>query len=112
MTRFNRLMVSFFYVLPSWRGTGIAAEMDAFVTAYFKRRGHKTVRLSVDSPQRTSQAGLFDSVDVTDLGPREDQPKTRNMEKALGNILKFSVRRTTLWSERNVITLLFYFPYP
>lgn len=72
--------LSFFYVAPEWRGTDVAAEMDAFVTQRFRQDGYKTARLSVTA-QNTRAMRFYLKCGWTDLGPREDNPATHNLEK-------------------------------
>ncbi len=74
--------LSFFYVAPPWRGTGVAAEMDAFVARRFRRRGYKTARLSVTAFNERA-VRFYLRCGWTDLGPREDNPATHNMEKTV-----------------------------
>ncbi len=74
--------LSFFYVAPPWQGTGVAAEMNGFVMRRFQQRGYKTACLSVTAfNERARQFYL--KCGWTDLGPREDQPATHNMEKTV-----------------------------
>lgn len=74
--------LSFFYVVPQWRGTGVAAEMDAFVARRFRQRGYKTACLSVTAFNQQAMR-FYLKCGWADLGPREDNPATHNMEKAV-----------------------------
>ena len=75
--------LSFFYVAPSWRGTGIAAAMEHFAIARFGQRGYKTACLSVTATNVRARR-FYLKQGWKDLGPREDQPATHNMEKEIG----------------------------
>jgi len=72
--------ISHFYVVPSWRGTGVATEMDDFATHHFKQRGYKVARLSVTSANARAMQ-FYQKHGWRDLGPREDRPVSHNMEK-------------------------------
>ncbi len=72
--------LSFFYVTPPWRGTGIAAAMERFAVAHFQRRGYKTACLSVTAANVRARR-FYLKQGWKDLGQREDQPATHNMEK-------------------------------
>ncbi len=72
--------LSFFYVAPPWRGTGVAAKMDAFVTQRFQQHGYKVVRLSVTAFNKPA-IRFYLKCGWADLGPREDNPLVHNMEK-------------------------------
>ncbi len=74
--------LSFFYVAPEWRGTGVAAEMDAFVTRRFRQRGYKTARLSVTVFNERALR-FYRKCGWADIGPREDNPAAHNMEKTI-----------------------------
>lgn len=74
--------LSFFYVAPEWRGASVAAEMDAFVTQRFQQRGYKTARLSVTAFNERA-IRFYLKHGWQDMGPREDNPTTHNMEKTV-----------------------------
>ena len=75
--------LSFFYVAPERRGAGVAAEIDAFVTRRFQKRGYKTARLSVTAFNERA-IRFYRKHGWRDLGPREENPATHNMEKTVG----------------------------
>jgi len=72
--------ISHFSVTPEWRGTGVAAKMDAYADNHFRRRGFRSARLSVTAAN-TRAVRFYLKHGWQDLGPRADNPLIRNMEK-------------------------------
>ncbi len=79
--------INLLYVVPEWRGIGIASVIEDYASAYFEGQGFQSARLSVAiANHRAIRFYLKKGWKV--LGPREDQPSVQNMEKL------FRVRHT------------------
>lgn len=72
--------ISHFYVTPPWRGTGVAAEMDAYAGRHLRCRGFRLARLSVIAAN-VRAVRFYQKHGWQDLGPREGHPAAHNMEK-------------------------------
>lgn len=72
--------IGVFYVVPQWRGKGVADGMEQHATDVFKRRGFASARLSM-TPSNMRAVRFYLRNGWQDLGPREDKPELHNMEK-------------------------------
>ncbi len=73
--------VHFFYVAPAWRGTGVAAQLDAYALRHFTERGYSVARLSVMLGNRRAHR-FYRRQDWKDLEPRADKPGAIAMERS------------------------------
>jgi len=74
--------VHFFYVIPEWRGKGVAKTMAEFTDEWFRQRGFTTALLSV-SMDNGRAVRFYVRQGWKDLGPRPDRPDLHNMEKSI-----------------------------
>lgn len=72
--------IGVFYVIPEWRGKGIADAMEQYAMAWFQRHGFASARLSM-TPSNVRAVRFYLRNGWRDLGPREDKPELNNMEK-------------------------------
>ncbi len=72
--------LNFFYVVPEWRGSGVATLMEEYVTTCFRQRGFESALLSVTMFNERAFR-FYKRCGWEDLGPREDRPNIHNMRK-------------------------------
>lgn len=75
--------INLLYVVPEWRGKGVAPRIEEYAAAYFRSRGFPAARLSVTA-QNHRAIGFYLKQGWNDLGPRDDRPGTHSMEKVFG----------------------------
>lgn len=83
--RFNNESIGyihFFYVIPEWRGRGVAKRMSEFTDEWFRQRRFNTAVLSVDLDNQRALR-FYIRQGWKDLGPRPDRPDLHNMEKSI-----------------------------
>jgi len=71
------------YVVPEWRGRGVATAIEAYASKWFHQRGFGSARLSV-SISNLRALRFYLKHEWRDIGAREDRPAVHNMEKLLG----------------------------
>jgi len=74
--------LNFFYVVPAWRGRGVAKIMETYVTTWLEQRDFKSALLSVTMFNERAFR-FYKRCGWEDLGPREDRPNIHNMRKIL-----------------------------
>ncbi len=75
--------INLLYVIPEWRGSGIASLIKDYASAFLQRQGFKSARLSVTA-QNHRAIRFYLKKGWKDLGPRADRPFVHNMEKVFG----------------------------
>ena len=74
--------VFLYYVVPAWRGTGIAALLDSQAVAWLRAQGCRRARLSV-SETNARAIRFYRRQGWRDTGPRPGKPGELGMERAL-----------------------------
>jgi GNAT superfamily N-acetyltransferase len=72
--------IDLMYLIPEYRGKGIARLLEEYAALYFKKIGCKRARLSV-SPANVQALRFYLKNGWKDLGPRENLPEVHYMEK-------------------------------
>jgi ribosomal protein S18 acetylase RimI-like enzyme len=75
--------INLLYVIPEWRGGGIASLIEDYASAYLQGQGFESARLSVTA-QNHRAIRFYSKKGWKDLGPRADRPIVHNMEKVFG----------------------------
>ena len=75
--------IHFFYVVPEWRGRGVANTMAEFADEWLNQRGFTKALLSVALDNERA-VRFYLRRGWKDLGARPDRPDLHNMEKSLG----------------------------
>lgn len=72
--------VNLFYLTPQYRGRGLGALLEAYAWQYLGALGCTSLRLSA-SPTNTPAWLFYQRNGWEDLGPREDDPTVRKLQK-------------------------------
>ncbi len=72
--------VNLFYLTPQYRGRGLGALLEAYAWQYLGALGCTSLRLSA-SPTNTPAWLFYQRNGWEDLGPREDDPAVRKLQK-------------------------------
>jgi ribosomal protein S18 acetylase RimI-like enzyme len=74
--------VNLYYLVPRYRGRGLAQQLDAYACAILSERGYSIATLNV-SPRNTAAVRFYLRSGWRRLGPRVDAPYVDTMEKTL-----------------------------
>jgi ribosomal protein S18 acetylase RimI-like enzyme len=74
--------VNLYYLLSSWRGRGLATQLDAYAVGVLRAQGYPTATLNV-SPSNEAALRFYLRAGWRRLGPRLDAPYVDTMERAL-----------------------------
>lgn len=74
--------VNLVYLIPEWRGKGIAGQLDPYAVSYFRKLGIDTLQLCV-SESNAIALRYYAKHGWVDAGPRTDRIGVRFMRKAI-----------------------------
>jgi len=74
--------VNLYYLVPSWRGRGLARQLDAYAVAVLRDQGYRVATLNV-SPTNVPALHFYLCGGWHDLGPRPDAPYVHTMVRVL-----------------------------
>ena len=74
--------VNLYYLLPRWRGQGLAQQLDVYAVAVLRDKGYRMATLNV-SPTNTAAVRFYLRCGWQPLGPRPDAPYVHAMARAL-----------------------------
>ncbi|CAH0309827.1 GNAT family N-acetyltransferase [Pseudomonas brassicacearum] len=76
--------IHFFYLIPAWRSRGAGKLLLAYATHFLAGLDCERMRLSVSETNQRA-ARFYRHHGWTDIGPRQDKPELRLMEKPIGS---------------------------
>lgn len=76
--------IHFFYLIPEWRSRGAGKLLLAYATDFFAELGCERMKLSVSETNQRA-ARFYGHHGWIDIGPRQDRPELRLMEKPIGS---------------------------
>jgi len=74
--------VNLYYLVPRWRGRGLAPQLDAYAVAVLRDQGYRIATLNV-SPNNLPAVRFYVRCGWRQLGPRPDAPYVDSMERTL-----------------------------
>jgi ribosomal protein S18 acetylase RimI-like enzyme len=81
-TQPNAGHVNLYYLIPEWRGRGLAQQLDTYAIAVLRDQGYRLATLNV-SPTNAAAVRFYLRCGWRPLGPRADAPYVDTMERTL-----------------------------
>jgi len=81
-TQPNAGHVNLYYLVPRWRGRGLAQQLDAYAVAVLRDQGYRVATLNV-SPTNGPALRFYYRGGWHDVGPRPDAPFVHTMVRLL-----------------------------
>jgi ribosomal protein S18 acetylase RimI-like enzyme len=81
-TQPNAGHVNLYYLVPRWRGRGLAQQLDAYAVSVLREQGYRVATLNV-SPTNGPALRFYHRGGWHDVGPRPDAPFVHTMVRLL-----------------------------